>query len=144
MYPWQLYFYHFSYVGKFRSLRGRPRGTTWAFAHLVNLLDEGLGQRLSLYRSKTVKIVVFCENRFCEEYFSREIESAMVPSSFSCRDALNDILFDLERPRSKFDLRSMSRGHPNRSFCMSPDAPQREKCNEINPTSVYLFSTKRY
>ena len=45
-----------------------------------------------------------------------------------------------KRSRSKFDLRSRSRGHPKTSCCLSSDASRQEKRNETNRMSLSFFN----
>ena len=63
----------------------------------------------------------------------------MAPSCFPRWAASRYIWFDLERSKSKFDLRSKSLGDSNRSCCISVVAPR--KANSTMPSSMlYLFS----
>ena len=66
----------------------------------------------------------------------------LVPSCLSRQDASKHTHCDLERLRSKFELRSRSRGDPSRSCDTWFDASWWEKHNETTPTSLSLLNKK--
>ena len=60
--------------------------------------------------------------------FTKKDIEMKVPPSYSSRQAgSNDVWHDLERSIWKFDLRSRSWPHRNRSWCISLDAHRRDK-----------------
>ena len=74
--------------------------------------------------------------------FFNDIDLILVPSCFPRQDALNNIRVDLQRSRSKFDLRSKSRGDPSRSYCIWIDASWWDKHNVTTPTSLSRLNKK--
>ena len=66
----------------------------------------------------------------------------LTPSCLPHQDASKHVKHNLERSKSKFDLRSRSRGDRSRSYCICIDASWWEKHNETTRTSLSLLDQK--
>jgi len=66
----------------------------------------------------------------------------LTPSCLSRQGALKNVLGDLVRSISKFDLRSRLFGDLGRSCCIWGDAARRDKHSGVNRSSLFLLYQK--
>ena len=124
-----------------RKMQMIPVDSFWTLLLIRSTSKVTSGQRLIFHRSNIIQIAVMAKYSFMNYFWTdNDRESAMAPSCFSRRYDSNDIWFDLERLRSKFDLRSRSRNYRNRSCCISIDASWWDKHNEAIPNVLSLFN----